>query len=646
VLKVVNVDLNVDQNTYDHHTDYYEITQQRTLEDGSIADRLLVVRRGEPFDVTITFDRPFIDGKDGVKLVFDVGPSSRESKGTRVSMLLSDKDQPKQWGASTLGMQGDLLHIRVFTPPTCFVAKWLLHLDTVLCKSATESKTFRYTHKQPIYVIFNPWCPDDQVYLSDAHSRLEFVLNDHGRLYRGTGRQISCKPWNFGQFEDFVLDCCMSLLDQSGLNWQSRGNPVLIARKISAIVNSSDDDGILVGNWSGDYSGGTSPMAWVGSVAILGEFWKTKKPVKFGQCWVFSAVVTSVARALGLPARSVTNFSSAHDCDGSITIDCHWKPDGTPLEEYNQDSVWNFHVWNETWMSRPDLPSGYGGWQAIDATPQETSDGIYCAGPASVEALKNGLTHLPYDGAFIFAEVNADRVNWIQKPDGGWCNTKQAHSIGKFISTKAPGQDRRIDITQQYKFPEGSTQERTAVWRAIKEMGTRADIYEASDMTFDLVDHNDTMVGKPFDVKMKISNQSSEERTVKMTLTVQVVYYTGVVACVIKKEAHSVKCKPKADGEVKMKVTVNDYLNKLVDMCIIKMSCMARVVETNQFFCESDDFRLIKPDIMVKAPSVVKTDEAYEVEAAFTNPLNRSLTRCDFTIEGASVQKLLHFKHA
>lgn len=26
-------------------------------------------------------------------------------------------------------------------------------------------------------------------------------------------------------------------------------------------------------------------------------------------------------------------------------------------------------------MSRPDLPQGFGGWQAVDATPQETSDG-------------------------------------------------------------------------------------------------------------------------------------------------------------------------------------------------------------------------------------------------------------------------------
>ena len=30
----------------------------------------------------------------------------------------------------------------------------------------------------------------------------------------------------------------------------------------------------------------------------------------------------------------------------------------------------NYHVWTEAWMSRPDLGPGYGGWQAVDATPQ------------------------------------------------------------------------------------------------------------------------------------------------------------------------------------------------------------------------------------------------------------------------------------
>jgi transglutaminase 1 len=53
--------------------------------------------------------------------------------------------------------------------------------------------------------------------------------------------------------------------------------------------------------------------------------------------------------------------------------------DYDPTNPDGDDSIWNYHVWNDVWMARPDLPKGYGGWQAIDATPQETSDGeIHC----------------------------------------------------------------------------------------------------------------------------------------------------------------------------------------------------------------------------------------------------------------------------
>ena len=59
-------------------------------------------------------------------------------------------------------------------------------------------------------------------------------------------------------------------------------------------MNAPDDNGVLVGNWSGDYSGGTPPMKWVGSVAILEEYAKNQgTPVQFGQCWVFSGLTTT-----------------------------------------------------------------------------------------------------------------------------------------------------------------------------------------------------------------------------------------------------------------------------------------------------------------------------------------------------------------
>ena len=63
--------------------------------------------------------------------------------------------------------------------------------------------------------------------------------------------------------------------------------------------NSNDDGGIIMGRWDGNYSDGTPPFEWTGSVAILEEYMKNggKTPVKYGQCWVFAAVTTTVCTA-------------------------------------------------------------------------------------------------------------------------------------------------------------------------------------------------------------------------------------------------------------------------------------------------------------------------------------------------------------
>jgi hypothetical protein len=72
-----------------------------------------------------------------------------------------------------------------------------------------------------------------------------------------------------------------------------RGDPIKVSRHISTIVNSVDDNGIVVGNWKDDFRGGTAPTDWHGSSAIMQQFYRTKKPVKFGQCWVFSGLTTT-----------------------------------------------------------------------------------------------------------------------------------------------------------------------------------------------------------------------------------------------------------------------------------------------------------------------------------------------------------------
>ena len=58
-------------------------------------------------------------------------------------------------------------------------------------------------------------------------------------------------------------------------------------------MNANDDGGIVLGNWGGDYSGGVEPWAWTGSPEILENYLKTRKPVKYGQCWVFCGITTT-----------------------------------------------------------------------------------------------------------------------------------------------------------------------------------------------------------------------------------------------------------------------------------------------------------------------------------------------------------------
>ena len=55
-----------------------------------------------------------------------------------------------------------------------------------------------------------------------------------------------------------------------------------------------DEDGLLEGRWTSEYpKSSTKPWEWTGSVAIIEQFYNTQRPVQYGQCWVFSGVVTT-----------------------------------------------------------------------------------------------------------------------------------------------------------------------------------------------------------------------------------------------------------------------------------------------------------------------------------------------------------------
>lgn len=128
--------------------------------------------------------------------------------------------------------------------------------------------------------------------ITDEQLLEEYVLADTTLIYRGSYNRLRPSVWKLGQFEEHVLDCALLLIATVGnVSPAFRGDPVRVARALSAAVNSPDDDGAVMGNWSENFKGGTPPSQWAGSTAILQEFWQKRRPVKFGQCWVFAGVL-------------------------------------------------------------------------------------------------------------------------------------------------------------------------------------------------------------------------------------------------------------------------------------------------------------------------------------------------------------------
>ncbi|KAL7640138.1 UNVERIFIED_CONTAM: hypothetical protein RMT77_009552 [Armadillidium vulgare] len=620
-----------------------------------------VFRRGQTFYVAMRFrDRDFDLNTDRIILNFRFGPKPSVPKDTLIVLPIINKKFTKtkdEWDVRIdPGTKGKDLVLQVFIPATAPVGIWRLNIRSGLKDRSQGAGMAVFKEETDVFILFNPWCKEDLVYLEDDKDREEYVMNDKGKVYVGSFRKPRGRPWAFGQFEDVVLPVACYVLELSKYPHSERGNPVKVVRAISGGVNDIDDEGILIGRWDGEYGDGVAPFKWTGSVRILEEYLKGGfRPVKYGQCWVFSAVTTTICRALGIPCRSVTNYVSAHDTNSSLTIDKFFSKAGDEIEGgpdgENWDSIWNFHVWNDVWMARPDLPPGYGGWQAIDATPQEESENKMQCGPASLEAVRRGDIGLGYDCPFVFAEVNADVMHWGEDDESDWGYKRmkmiQFH-IGRSILTHKPGEEDdfgegdKDDIITAYKNPEGSAAERLAIHNAIKG-SKRAQVYyqyqeaEKEDVKFDLIDLESIFVGEPFKVKVVIRNESDEPRTVSAALTAKSIYYTGVHHSIIKKAEGVIKLEPQKEQEIALTVDYKEYWKRLQEHCMIKMYTICRVKETGQTFTEEDDFQVEKPPLDIEVPKEAKRGEACEVIINFTNPLDDELTDCQLSIDGSGL---------
>ncbi|XP_033341899.2 hemocyte protein-glutamine gamma-glutamyltransferase [Megalopta genalis] len=619
-----------------------------------------VLRRGQTFNLALRFNRDYVDATDVVRMLFSFGPNPNVLRGTRGVNTVTNRDtyltDLEAWGVRMVGMSGVDLSVEVRSPIDSPVGVWQLNVETTTVGRNRSPNT--YNCEKDIYLLFNPWLKEDLVFMEEEQLLDEYVLNDVGKIWVGPWGSSRGREWVFGQFDASVLPACQLLLERSSIKATSRGDPVKMCRAISRIMNSNDDQGVITGRWDGEYDDGTAPAAWTGSVAILEKFLETEESVKYGQCWVFAGTATTVCRALGIPSRVVSNLVSAHDANASLSVDRYYDKDNEELEydprnDGGEDSIWNYHVWNDVWMARPDLPKGYGGWQAIDSTPQEPSEGVYQCGPASVEAIRQGAVGYNYDVTFMVASVNADLMRWKEDPESDFGYSKidcNKYHIGRMILTKAPwifdpnGDRDREDITSLYKAKEGTEAERLTLYRAVRSTELAKRFYSLpspgkEDVEFDLIDLTRVFIGKSFAVTVNMKNKSDQPRTIQAILSAGSVYYTGIKANLVKRASGDFVLQPNATEQLRLTVTEDDYLDKLVEYCIMKLYCIATVKETRQTWADEDDFQVLKPNIMIKIDGDPTVGKPSTISLSFVNPLRRVLTDCKFNYAGPGLSK-------
>lgn len=701
-LHVKDVDLHIEANTIKHRTNDYTCTEERKYQ-GKILPAELVVRRGDSIKITIEFDRPYEDETDDVQLIFTLGDKPTPSRGTLARFFLNEKGdrkfKPNKWGATLQDKNANKATILVNIPCNCIIGEWNFTIQTFSLgkgeKHENEIKIWQYEHDGDITILFNPWCKRDGTYMENEKHRAEYVLNDNGCVYRGNAYQVGAKEWNFGQFEEEILDIALYLV-RSGFKGgvsKQMSDPVMVSRVIAKLVNCCDDNGVLVGNWSGDYADGVSPSKWSGSIKILKQ-WRRDGPVKYGQCWVFSCVTTTVCRAVGIPCRSVTNFASAHDTDASNCIEKFYIDKAkNEVDKYlSSDSVWNFHVWNEVWMKRPDLKDldpqfeclRDSGWQVIDATPQELSEGgVFVCGPCPVKAVRMGYCSVKYDTDFVFAEVNSDKIIYEMQPDGEYKRTEiMKHSVGKKISTKIPdgrpykdaeeeetndwlysrdnhSEKKRHDLTLDYKPEEGSVEERETVKLAQKTArNARKENYEeyiekeVKPLEFHLTHDNNVMIGGDMKIKFTAKNVGEHERNIYCPeITVSPKTYTGDTGeSILVKYFVDAVVKKGEETSFEVVLEPKDYLPKLVEqanLSIVASASVPPVADENfQVVFKEHDVRFRRPDLEVKCPKSTKKGEKVNFEVSFKNPLDIALTDCDISMESAGFKDIEDEKEA
>ncbi|XP_052830585.1 annulin-like isoform X2 [Octopus bimaculoides] len=631
----------ITSNAFLHHTFKFYSTQQQAL----------IIRRGLPFKIKITFSDMYDPDVHEVSFVLLAGDSPAPGLDTHVHVELNKGPyEDKLWWCKTEENGECGLILSLHPPADCIIGEWDIFVKTS-APSDESVNYYLYDHNSPFYVLFNPWCEADQVYLDSADLLEDYVLNESLTIFVGTKEQLNYKHWYTGQFDEGVLDLTLYLLRKAfSLVSPLFSNPVTVVEGLNRMV-AYDSNAVMSLHWYQSNQGSKRPTAWSSSVEILHEYKKGLGKVQYGSCWTNAALLTTFCRALGIPARVVTSFQSNHDMN-TYRLGHHYltKPDSLKrLPHLTRQSIWNFHVWMDAWILRPDLPSGHG-WHAVEPTPKKLEFGRNVYGPTPLSLIKEANIGTGYDVNNFFHDLNVESAHYIRSLKGWSLFQVDADIVGSFICTAAPlgkpvcTKDPHAieflyhDITEEYKSPSVSE-------KFIELLSANQGLFSQSCIKVVFQEDYNCKIGETQIIKFDLRNPTQEIVEVNFVIEVQSIDYTGrEILILFEEHVSNMVISPGLSQPNSISIRPEKYVpvlqRGLPYRFAMKLIVYGSLKTCNTKFAWTKVFTPQWPNLVIKCPERTTLNETLPLELTLKNPLPVPLTHCEVVVDGAGLTSI------
>ncbi|XP_030786010.1 erythrocyte membrane protein band 4.2 isoform X3 [Rhinopithecus roxellana] len=294
-------------------------------------------------------------------------------------------------------------------------------------------------------------------------------------------------------------------------------------------------------------------------------------------------------------------------------------------------------------MTRPALPQGYDGWQILHSSAPNGGGVLGFCDLVPVRAVKEGTLRLTPAVSDLFAAINASCVVWKCCEDGKLeltdSNTKY---VGNNISTKGVGSDRCEDITQNYKYPEGSLQEKEVLERVEKEKMKHAKdnsirppcLKTANPLYLLLKAPSSLPLRGDTQISVMLVNHSEQETAVLLAVGVQAVHYNGVLAAELWRKKLHLTLSANLEKTITIGLFFSNFERNPPENTFLRLTAMATHSESSLSCFAQEDIAICRPHLAIKMPEKAEQYQPLTASVSIQNSLDAPMEDCVISILG------------